>query len=418
METTIILICLLFSAFFSGMEIAFLSVNRLKVELSQKRGSLDGKLIFNFLKKPSNFIVTCLIGNNVTVVCLSIMVAKLLDPIQTQYHLSEFWGVISETIISTILLLVIAEFIPKVLFRIFADSILPVLVYPFYLIFLSLRLVVIFVNSISGLLLKMFGVKLEDSESQYSVVDLEKFIKEHSPEKDETETVDTEMFENALYLENIRVKECMVPRKEIVGIDINDPLSKMVDIVIETNHSRIIIFEDHIDNIKGYAHHFDLLQSPTTLASIVIPIMVVPEIMTLQLLLNKLIKENKSIAWVVDEYGGTAGIITLEDILEEIFGEINDEYDDDDLIENQLSQNEFILSGRLEVDQLNEHYKLNIPEGEYETLSGFIISESANIPQNGEIIEIGNFIFKVLDVSDTKIETVKLTIQKKEIEEN
>lgn len=170
---------------------------------------------------------------------------------------------------------------------------------------------------------------------------------------------------------------------------------------------------DHIDNIKGYAHHFDLLQSPTTLASIVIPIMVVPEIMTLQLLLNKLIKENKSIAWVVDEYGGTAGIITLEDILEEIFGEINDEYDDDDLIENQLSQNEFILSGRLEVDQLNEHYKLNIPEGEYETLSGFIISESANIPQNGEIIEIGNFIFKVLDVSDTKIETVKLTIQKR-----
>lgn len=412
MELTVILICLISSAFFSGMEIAFLSVNRLKVELSQKRGSLDGKLIFNFLKKPTNFIVTCLIGNNVSVVCLSIMVAKLLDPIQQTYGLGEIWGIISETIISTILLLVLSEFIPKVLFRIFADSILPVLVYPFYIIFIALRVVVIFVHGISTLLLRMFGVKLEDSESEYSVVDLEKFIKEHSPEKDEAETVDTEMFENALYLENIRVKECMVPRKEIIGIDINDSLSKLVDIVVESNHSRVIVFDESIDKVKGYVHHFDLIKDPSSLAQIVIPIIVVPEIMTLQLLLNKLIKENKSIAWVVDEYGGTAGIITLEDILEEIFGEINDEYDDDDLIENQLSQYEYILSGRLEVDQLNEHYKLNIPEGEYETLSGFIISKSANIPQNGEIIEIGNFLFKILDVSDTKIETVKLTIQK------
>ncbi|MCC6571076.1 MAG: CBS domain-containing protein, partial [Chitinophagales bacterium] len=213
------------------------------------------------------------------------------------------------------------------------------------------------------------------------------------------------------YLKKLRVRDCMVPRREITAIDISEPVEELKKIIIETYHSRILIFDDNIDKIVGYIHHFDLHKKPADIASILMPIKVVPEAMHIQKLLNEFIKENKSIAWVVNEYGGTAGVITLEDILEEIFGEIDDEYDKDELVGNQLSKNEFILSGRLEIDRINEDYNLDLPEGDYDTLSGFIIDYHETIPEKNEVIEIGKYTFKIMDVSETKIETVKMVVQ-------
>lgn len=415
MEVIVVIICLLFSAIFSGMEIAYFSANRLKLELAFQRGTLPGRILNYFYKDPSKFIITTLLGNNIVLVVFGIMMAKLIETPLVSLIGSEFWAMIIQTLLSTIILIFIGEFIPKVMFKVFADTLLPIFSLPFYIIFWVLRLGVILLNTISNLVMKLFGVEQASNEFSFTSIDLEKFIKDHTPkvENDEQE-VDTELFENALYLKNLKVRDCMVPRKEIVAIEIDSSIQELKDVIISTYHSRILIFNNSIDNILGYVHHFDLHKRPNDIASILIPILVVPDIMPLQKLLNSFIKENKSIAWVVNEYGGTAGVITLEDILEEIFGEIDDEYDKDEYIENQLSKYEFILSGRLEIDHLNDEYKFNIPEGDYDTLSGFITSNYGSIPLKDEIIEIDNYQFKIIDVSDTKIETVKLSILKEE----
>ncbi len=238
-------------------------------------------------------------------------------------------------------------------------------------------------------------------------------ILEHQATHAHTENlqVDTELFENILYLKNLKVRECMVPRNEITAIEVNESIPQLIETIIDSYHSRVLVYEENIDNIIGYVHHFDLHKHPKNISEILIPIKVVPETMPLQILMNVLISESRSIVWVVNEYGGTAGVVTLEDILEEIFGEIDDEYDNDVYIEKQLSKNEFILSGRIEIDRVNEEYELEIPESEYETLSGMLVNQIGRIPRVNEIIIIENYHFKVLSVTETKIETVKLTVE-------
>jgi len=416
MGTTIFLIILtlIFSAIFSGIEIAFLSANKLKIELSFQRGTLSGKILNDYIKNPSKFIVTTLLGNNIALIAFGILAASLLEPILEQYITSPFLVLLIQTIISTTVVLFLGEFIPKVLFKVFADTILPIMALPFRIIHWILTPGVIFITGLSSMFFKLFGVKVSEHDIEFSSVDLEKFIKDHNQtDGEEAEEVDTELFENAMFLKRLRVRDCMVPRREITAIDLKDSVDELKKIIIATYHSRILIYDDNIDKVLGYIHHFDLHKKPKTIQDILMPIKVVPETMHLQKLLNEFIKENKSIAWVVNEYGGTAGVITLEDILEEIFGEIDDEYDKDELIGNQLSKNEFILSGRQEIDHINEEYKLDLPEGDYDTLSGFIIDHHETIPEKNEIIEIGKYSFKILDVSETKIETVKLEINEK-----
>lgn len=407
----LIFLTLLFSALFSGIEIAFLSANRLKIELSFQRGSLSGKILNDYIKNPSKFIITTLLGNNIALISFGILFASVMEPFLHMYIRSGFVVIAIQTIISTTIVLLFGEFVPKVIFKVFADTILPLLALPFRVLHWLLTPGVLLITGLSHLLFKTVGVQVSEHDIEFSSVDLEKFIKDHhQTDNEEEEEVDTELFENALFLKKLRVRDCMVPRREITAIEITDSVENLKKLIIETYHSRILIYKDSIDRIVGYIHHFDLHKKPLSIASMLIPIKVVPETMHIQKLLNEFIKENKSIAWVVNEYGGTAGVITLEDILEEIFGEIEDEYDKDELVGKQLSKNEFILSGRLEIDRINEEYKLDLPEGDYDTLSGFIIEHQESIPEKNEVISIGKYSFKILDVSDTKIETVKLII--------
>lgn len=408
----LIILTLVFSAIFSGIEIAFLSANKLKIELSYQRGTLSGRILNDYIKNPSKFIVTTLLGNNIALISFGILTASLLEPLLENYLTSTFLILVIQTVITTTVVLILGEFIPKVLFKVFADIILPVMAVPFRIIHWVLTPGVLLITGISTLLFKIAGVKVSQHDIEFSSVDLEKFIKDHNQTdgESEEEEVDTELFENALYLKKLRVRDCMVPRREITAIDISDSVDELKQLIIKTYHSRILVYKDTVDKMVGYIHHFDLHKKPKTIADMLMPIKVVPETMHIQKLLNEFIKENKSIAWVVNEYGGTAGVITLEDILEEIFGEIEDEYDKDELVGNQLSKNEFILSGRLEIDRINEEYNLDIPEGDYDTLSGFILNHHETIPENNEVIEIGKYQFKIMDVSDTKIETVKLII--------
>lgn len=411
----ILMLCL--SALFSGMEIAFLSANKLKIELSYQRGTLSGRILNDFVKNPSKFIVTTLLGNNVVLITFGILFATLVEPPLERYIASEFLVIFIQMALSTTVVLILGEFVPKVLFKVFADNILPVMALPFLAIHWLLKPGVLLINGISGLIFKIFGIRVSEQDIRFTSVDLEKFIKDHSPNAEAEETeVDTELFENALYLKNLRVRDCMVPRREITACDLNATVADLRALIIDTYHSRVIIYDDNIEKVVGYVHHFDLHKHPKDIRSILMPIKVVPETMYIQKLMNEFIKEQKSIAWVVNEYGGTAGIITLEDIIEEIFGEIDDEYDKDELVDNQLSKNEFILSGRLEIEHLNEAYHLGIPEGDYDTLSGFIIANHETIPCKDEVIDIGKYTFRIMDVSETKIETVKLIVSGEEPE--
>jgi CBS domain containing-hemolysin-like protein len=404
----------MFSAFFSGMEIAFLSANKLKIELSYQRGTFSGKIINDFVKNPSKFIITVLLGNNVVLIAFGILFANMLEPVLANYISAPFVVLLIQTIVSTTLVLLIGEYLPKVMFKVFADDLLPILAFPFKLIYWVLLPGVFLINLISKFILKIFGVAVTEKSIEFTNIDLEKFIKEHTLSNHEDEEVDKVFFENALDLKNLKVRDCMVPRREITAIDVHDTIDDLKKLIISTNHSRILVYDDNIDKIVGYVHHFDLHKRSNDIRSILMPIKVVTMTMHIQKLLNDMIKEQKSIAWVVDEYGGTAGVITLEDILEEIFGEIDDEHDKAEFVENQLSKNEYILSGRLEISHINKEFNLDIPEGEYDTLSGFIIAHHETIPEKNEIIEIDKFKFKIMDVSETKIETTKLEVLPKE----
>jgi len=413
----ILFFSLLASAFFSGMEIAFVSNNKLKVGLLKKQESRTAKIISEFYGKQSAFLSTILIGNNIALVIFGITVSILVEQQWFTRINNELFLLLIQTIITTVIVLFLGEFIPKILFRLNPNRILKIFAYPFLFIFITLRIPTFFINGLSTYLIKsVFKQKVAPDELVYSKIDLGDFVKSSTENKEEEEDINADLFEKALQLTQIKVRECMIPRTEIEAVENKANINELINKFIECKHSRILVYKESIDDVLGYVHHHNMLQKPADFDNIINKIKVVTETMGVQNLMDEFIKERKSIAKVVDEFGGTAGIITLEDIIEEIFGEIEDEHDAPELIEEQIAHNEFILAGRLETDYLNEKYHLDIPDGEYETLAGYIFTIYENIPKMNQKINTKNFEITILSVSKTKIETLKL-IKKIVVEE-
>ena len=415
-DLILIIVTLVLSGFFSGLEIAFVSSNRLKQELDLKQNNSSARILAQFYKNPSRFIGALLLGNNIALVGYGIIMARVLeDPIKAVLPAAintEFFVLITQTILSTLLILITAEFIPKVLFRINPNAILKFFTIPVWLFYiLFYPLIILYIGFSEFLLKKIFRIQLKDEVYTFSAVDLDEYIKDYQPEEKEESTQEIQMIQNAMDFKNVKLRDCMVPRTEIIAIDIEAGIHELEKLFTEKGHSKIMVYEGDIDNLIGYLHAFDMFSRPANLKSIVRKIDFYPETMAARDLLNEFIKNHKSIAIVVDEFGGTSGIVTMEDIIEEIFGEIEDEYDtDNDKIE-KISENQYILSARIEIDYLNEKYNLNIPESEeYETLAGFIISQHQSIPEPDEVIEIPPFTFEVIKASENRLEMVKMTI--------
>lgn len=414
------LICILFIGFFAGMEIAFISVNKLNIEIRKKQGTLTGRILARFMERPSEFIGTTLVGINFALVIYGFLMTEIthdfLNALMRSLHLNKsasiFVRLILDTLIATLIILIFAEFLPKAIFRTKAERVLVFFALPMqwmYKIFGPLAK--LFVNISEFILKYLFNVRIKENQQVFNRVDLEVFVKQslHGHESD-TADVNTELFENALDLVNVKIRKCMVPRNEVEAIELNTPILQARQKFIDTKLSKVVIYDGNIDNIVGYVHHIDLYRKPQSVKEIMHSISPVPEAMSAVDLMNQFTRERKSIAWVIDEFGGTAGIVTMEDVLEEIFGDINDEYDVEEYVEKQISENEYIFSGRLEIDYLNEKYGFNLPTDESETLSGYIIAYHETIPKIKERIIIDRNEFDVLLVSDTRIETVKMKI--------
>ncbi|SJZ32510.1 hemolysin family protein [Sediminibacterium ginsengisoli] len=404
---------LILIGFFAGYEIAFVSANRLSIELKKKQGKKSGIILAGFVEHPARFIGTCLIGLNVFLVIYGLLFDGFLKSIAwNPLHIkNEYLKLIIDTILSSILVLVIGEFIPKAIFKARNDALLaffaPVAQF-FHTLFQPLTS--LFVNISQWILKYLFNVRMNERSEVFSKVDLEHFFQQTKEQDEDNQELNTELFENALSLPTVKIRQCLVPRTEIEGVDINWTVEEVKSHFISTKLSKLIVYDDSIDNILGYVHQIDLFKRPGNIKSVLHPIMAVPESMSAADLINKFTKEQKSIAWVVDEFGGTAGIVTMEDVLEEIFGEIQDEYDVEEFVENQLAEDEFIFSGRLELDYLNEKYDMNFPVSESETLSGYIIHKHEAIPKQKETIIIGDYRFDILNVSETRIDMVKMKI--------
>ncbi len=412
----IIIASLILSAFFSGMEIAFISANKLKVEVDRKSGGYSAKLLSRFIRSESSFISTMLVGNNIALVIYGIAFAALLEPVLIsllpEVITTEFSVLILQTIISSLIILSFAEFLPKALFRINPNRFLNLFALPvtviYYLLFPLITITITLSNFIMKHLLK---VDVGNNKKAFDIVDMDNYLKEfgQQPEQDRESSREIQIFRNAIEFPDIRIRECMIPRTEIVAVSDKEKPSEIRSLFSQTGLSKILIYKDSIDNITGYVHAFDFFRKPDDIRPIIRPIMLVPETMHANKLLQNFIQQRKSIAAVVDEFGGTSGIITIEDIIEEIFGEIDDEYDHDDLIEKKLRDNEYIFSARLEIDYINEQFGLDLPEAEdYETLGGLMLSHFESIPQKGEEIIIGPLTFRILQVSEKRIETVQV----------
>jgi CBS domain containing-hemolysin-like protein len=409
----LILVTVLFSAFFSGMEIAFISSNKLRIELDKKQGVFGSGIIARFTGKPGDYIATMLVGNNISLVVYGIFMAVLLEPFIHSFTSSDIATLVIQTLISTLIILLFAEFIPKTLFRISPNAALKIFSVPVLFFYVLLYPLTWLIIGISGFLLRyVLGVPKNKNATQvFGKVDLDDLVSEGSPEGAEIRDAEHEIkiFQNALDFSNVRLRDCMVPRTEIVALEESSSIEELRQRFIETGLSKILIYKDSTDNITGYINSKELFRNPPDLKSMVLSIPHVPETMPANKLLQSFIVEHKSISVVVDEFGGTSGVVTMEDILEEIVGEIEDEHDTSELTEKVLGENEYILSARHEIDYLNEKYKLDIPkEGDYETLAGLILTHHENIPKLNEHIEIQDFNFRILDVSETRIELVQL----------
>jgi putative hemolysin len=417
-----IFISLLFIGFFAGIEIAFVSANKLSIELRKKQGSFSGKTWSEYAESPARFIGTTLIGFNILLVIYGLLWSSFMDPLWKldfwkQINISNTYiRLIVETFLSTSILLFF-EFIFKAIFRARNESVLSsgfitYIVRFFFSIFSSIAS--FFVAIAEWILKYIFNVNLNERKEVFSKVDLEHFIQQSkNHDEEDPNTLNKELFENALSLSEVKIRECLIPRREIEALDIKTNIEDVKARFITTQLSKLVVYENNIDSILGYVHQLDLFKNPSDIQSILLPISAIPESMSATDLMNKFAKERKTIAWVVDEFGGTAGIVTMEDILEEIFGEIKDEYDTEEFVEKQLANNEFIFSGRLELDYLTEKFKLQFPNNEEaETLSGYIIQSNEEIPKQKDRIIIGNYEFDILNVSDTRIETVKVKVLK------
>ena len=409
-----ILICILLIGFFAGTEIAFISANKLNIELRKKQGKFSGQILARFMENPSEFIGTSLVGVNVLVVIYGVLISKTSQLALAHYgiFLTEYAKLAVDTLIATLILLVFAEFLPKAIFRSKAETVLTLFAVPMLIMYYMFFHVAKIFVSISEFILKyLFNVRIKENKQVFNRVDLEVFVKQsmHGHENENSE-VNAELFENALYLVNVRIRKCMVPRNEVEAMDITTSIEEATQRFISTKLSKIIVYDDTIDNIVGYIHHLDLNRKPKAIKEILHTITAVPEAMSAVDLMNRFTKDRKSIAWVIDEFGGTSGIVTMEDVLEEIFGDINDEYDEEQYVEKQIAENEYIFSGRLELDYLNEKYGFELPTEDSETLSGYIITGYETIPKMKERIILNNYEFDILLVTDTRIETVKMKV--------
>ncbi|MCX6203852.1 MAG: hemolysin family protein [Bacteroidetes bacterium] len=400
---------LILVGFFSGYEIGFVSANRLSLELKKKQGDKAGKIIAQFLQAPTQFIGTCLIGLNISLVVFGIQFEKLLDQaLWERWHLGPYAILFGNTVLSTLVILLVGELIPKAIFKARAASLItrfaPIAQF-FHLLFRPIT--ILLVNLAQWVLKNLFQMRIIHKKEGFTKVDLAHFVQQ-TKQQQEQQDLNTDLFENALSLPDIKIRECLVPRTEIVGVDINTSIATLSDIFIETKLSKLIVYEETLDTIVGYVHQLDLFKKPSTIASIIHSIPLVTESMNAADLINLFSKKRKSIAWVVDEFGGTAGIVTMEDVLEEIFGEIEDEYDEQELIEKKLSDTEFIFSGRLELDYLYEKYGIDFSADSSETLSGYLIHHHESIPKLRTIIHLPHFDAEILAVSDTRIEKAKI----------
>ncbi|MGB1204353.1 MAG: hemolysin family protein [Chitinophagales bacterium] len=405
----ILVLSILASAFFSGLELAFISANKLRVELQKQKGDSLAKVIEIFYNKPTQFLGTTLVCNNIALVVYGGAMSKLLEPsVLIWTNEAALPSLFIQTLISTLIILIFGEFVPKNLFRINPSGNLQRFAKPFYFLYRLLYPFVFFVVWLSNLLLTvLFKIKYEETQAGFGKMDLQKYMQFTNNNAHEEKKIDLILFDKALHLNSKKVRECMIPRTEIKAVEENDDLKSIRQQFIDTKHSKIIVYQDNIDNIKGYLHHQDILQNTIKVWSAII----VPEAMSVRVLLNKFMKEHRSMAWVVDEFGGTAGIITLEDIIEEVFGEIHDEHDDVFFLEKEIVKNkEYEFSARHEIDYLNEKYKLNIPQGDYETLAGYILTHHTSIPKKDDVIFIGNYEFSVISVSKNRLETVGMKI--------
>lgn len=418
MEISIIILCLILSAFFSGMEIAFVSSNKIYLEIEKKQDNFISGILTRLTEKPSKFIAAMLIGNNVTLVIYGFYSADLILKYigHFGYQFSDLTTLVIQIVISVFIVLSTAEFFPKVFFQIYANSLIRIFAIPAYLFYRLFYYVSTFFIWISDLLLRKF-FKTEGDEVQlyFSKIELGNYILEQMSSVEENEEVDSEIqiFQNALEFSGVKARDIMTPRTEIVAIDLFDSITDLKDLFIETGYSKIVVSQNSLDDIVGYVHSFDLFKKPKTIKSVLMSVEFVPETILIKDALSLLIKKRKNVAVVLDEYGGTSGIITIEDIVEELFGEIEDEHDlDEELIEQQLGNNKYLFSARLDVAYLNETYKLEIPEEDsYGTLGGFIVDFTKDIPQKGEKIKIGNYHFLIEECSNKKIDLVKMTIK-------
>lgn len=412
----IVILSLLASAMFSGMEIAFLSTNRLQLELDLKKQKFSAKIINRFFKNQAQFIGCMLLCNNIANVVYGISIAKLLEPLVVKVLpdiiTNGFTILLCQTILSTLIVLITGEFLPKIIFGINPNKSMNIFALPAMILFIILYPLILIFISISELVIKyLLRVDIPHEDYKLNTVDLNDFIKEYSNPDENNEDIQQgiELFQNAIEFHTVKLRECMVPRPEIQAIDIEDGLEAVKKLFEETKHSKLLVFENNIDNIIGYIHINDILTKTIDIKQKIRPIEFYPETYSAQELLKKLSKKNQSIAVVVDEFGGTSGIISIEDLIEEIFGEIEDEFDEEDSVEETINEDDYIFSARLEIDYLNKNYKFNFPESDdYETLAGYIIHYHESIPQINEEITIGNYIFKIIKATDTKLEEVEI----------
>ena len=400
------------------MEIAFVSANKLHIELEKQKEGFIANVLKKLTSKPSKFITTMLVGNNIALVIYSIYMGDFLVNLLPIYTLNEFTVLLIQTVISTILILVSAEFLPKAIFRVYANEALKYFALPAYFFFIIFHFFSTLITKISDFFLRVFFKTNSDEEqTEFSKEELGNYINEQIEIGREDETVDSEIqiFQNALEFHKVKAREIMVPRTEMTAVEIHESISNLRAIFTETGFSKILVYKNSLDDIVGYVNAFELFKKPKSIRAVLLPIEIVPESMFIHDVLNNLMKKRKSVAIVLDEYGGTSGMITVEDVVEELFGEIEDEHDSQELIEERISSDTYHFSSRLEVDYLNEEYDIEIPkEDAYETLGGFVIYHTENIPELNEEIHIENFVIKILKVSSSKIEEISFKITDKE----
>lgn len=410
-----LIITMAFSAFFSGMEIAFVSVDKLRFEMERK-GGITSRILSVFFRNPNEFISTMLVGNNIALVIYGILMAQIIgDTLLKGWMDNQFLMVLSQTVISTLIILVTGEFLPKTLFKINPNLVLNVAAVPLFICYIVLYPISKLSSGLSCLFLRIFGMKIskDTPDKAFGKVDLDYFVQSGIDNAENEEELDTEVkiFQNALDFSTIKIRDCIVPRTEVVAVDLTATLEELKSLFIESGISKIIVYDGNIDNVVGYIHSSELFRAPADWHAHVKQVPIVPETMSAHKLMKLFMQQKKTIAVVVDEFGGTSGIVSLEDLVEEIFGDIEDEHDNSSYIFKQINEHEYVLSARLEIEKVNETFGLELPESdEYLTVGGLILNQYQSFPKLHEVIQIGRYQFKIIKVTATKIELVRLKV--------